>query len=147
MIEHLNGENMKLHVNWQDEMAFETEVNGHRLIMDARESVGGKDRGPRPKPLTLASLGGCTGMDVASILKKMRVEFDSFNIAIEAEETDEHPVHYHRIHLVFSFTGKDLPFNKIEKAVKLSQERYCGVSHMLSKAAELSYEIKINEQK
>ena len=65
---------------WIDAMAFETEINGHKIIMDATEKFGGKDRGPRPKPLLIAALTGCTGMDVASILKKIKVEYDSFEI-------------------------------------------------------------------
>ena len=121
------------------------EKPGNKIVMDAAESVGGKNRGPRPKPLTLASLGGCTGMDVVSILNKMRVAFEQFYISIEAEQTDEHPKYYKKIHIVYSFKGKNLPMGKLEKAVNLSQEKYCGVTEMLRKAAELSYEIKVEE--
>jgi len=134
----------KINVTWKEDMAFEAEVNDHKIMMDAYETVGGKDRGPRPKPLTLASLGGCTGMDVVSILKKMRVDFDSLNIEIEADMTDEHPKVYNKIHIIYNFTGKALPIEKLEKAVNLSQDRYCGVSAMLRKASDLSYEIRIN---
>ena len=133
----------KVDCTWKGDMAFEAEVNDFKLLMDADEVVGGKNQGPRPKPLTLASLGGCTGMDVISILKKMRVEPEFFNIEISGELTEEHPKYYRKIHLEYQFKGKDLPLDKIEKAVTLSQDRYCGVSELLKKGAELTYEIKI----
>lgn len=130
-------------VTFLEDMAFEVEVNNHKFIIDADDKVGGKDRGPRPKPLTLASLGGCTGMDVISILRKMRVEPEYFNVSVSAETTDEHPKYYNKIHITYEFRGKDLPMEKLEKAINLSQERYCGVSAMLTKAAELTHEIII----
>ncbi len=130
-------------VNFQEGMSFEVEVNNHKFMIDATEEVGGKDRGPRPKALTLASLGGCTGMDVISILRKMRIEPDYFNVSVAAETTDEHPKYYNKIHITYSFKGKDLPMAKLEKAIDLSQNRYCGVTTMLNKAAEITHEIKI----
>ncbi len=131
----------KVQLSWLDGMAFEAEVNGFKIKVDAIESVGGRNRGPRPKPLLLASLAGCTAMDVISILEKMRVKLDDFNIEIIAEQTEEHPKIYSQIKIFYKFKGKDLPMDKLEKAVKLSQELYCGVSAMLRKATELSYEI------
>ena len=136
----------EINVSWTEDMAFETELNGHKLIIDANENVGGHDKGPRPKPLMLLSLAGCTGMDVISILKKMRVDVDSFNVKVEGELTEEHPKHYHKMHTIYEFTGKNLPLDKIEKAVNLSQERYCGVSATYRKAMELTSEIKIIEK-
>ena len=136
---------IKINIDWIEDMAFETEVNGHKLILDADEPVGGKDRGPRPKPLTLVSLGGCTGMDVVSILNKMRVNFESCRVSVEAELTDEHPKYYKKIHLTYIFKGKDLPMAKLDKAINLSQDRYCGVSAMLRNSAELTYEIIIEK--
>lgn len=133
----------KVDCTWKGDMAFEANVNDFKILMDAGEAVGGKNAGPRPKPLTLASLGGCSGMDVVSILKKMRVELDYFNIEIDGTLTEEHPKYYHKIHLVYSFKGTDLPLDKIEKAVNLSQDRYCGVSELLKKGVEISFEIKI----
>lgn len=132
-------------ITLHEEMSFDVEVNGHKFMIDAVEAVGGKNRGPRPKPLTLASLGGCTGMDVISILRKMRVEPDYFNISVSAESTDEHPKYYNKILITYSFKGKDLPMDKLEKAVNLSQDRYCGVTAMLKHAAEITHEIKILE--
>jgi putative redox protein len=110
--------------------------------MDGAPEFGGQEKGPTPKPLVLAALGGCTGMDVVSLLKKMRVDYTRFRVTAEAETTTEHPIVYNRIHLIYEFSGKDLPLDKLQKAVDLSQERYCSVSAMLRKAAELTYEIR-----
>lgn len=133
----------KIDCTWKDGMTFEAEVNGFKLILDAEESVGGRDLGPRPKPLTLVSLAGCTAMDVISILKKMRVEPDYFNVAVEGELTDEYPKYYHKIHTIYEFRGDNLPMEKLEKAVNLSQDRYCGVTAMLIKVAQMTHEIRI----
>ena len=127
--------------SWKGGMAFESEIDGHRVLMDANEEIGGTDKGPTPKPLLLAAVAGCTGMDVASLLKKMRVEVDDLEIDVQAESTDEHPRYYHKIHINYFFKGQNLDKTKIEKAVNLSQERYCGVSFMLGKAAELTFEV------
>jgi putative redox protein len=128
-----------------DNMAYQMELDGFNLILDASEENGGKNLGPRPKKLLLAGLIGCTGMDVASILKKMQVEPEDFNITATAETADEHPKVYTQIHLTYRFIGKSLPKDKIERAVSLSQERYCAVSAMLQKAAPVSYDIVIEE--
>lgn len=134
-----------VNINWTGNMAFNVEVGGFNIPIDASEKVGGKNGGPQPKPLTLASLGGCTGMDVISILNKMRVVPSYFNVEVSGELTDEHPKYYHKIHIRYIFRGKDLPMAKLEKAVNLSQDRYCGVSEMLRKAAEITHEIVIEE--
>lgn len=130
---------------WLSNMAFESEVNGHKIVIDAESEVGGEDRGPRPKPFMLLSLGGCTGMDVISILKKMRVDVKEFNVKVEGELTEEHPKHFNKIHVVYEFTGKDLPMDKLKKAVELSEERYCGVSAVYKKTMAMTSEIVIKE--
>jgi len=135
----------KVETSWKGNMKFDALVSGHHVLMDALPVVGGEDSGPRPKELMLASLAGCTGMDVISILKKMRVDVESFNINVEADITEEHPKHYTKMHLVYQFKGKDLDTEKLSKAVDLSQERYCGVSAAYRKAMQLTYEIKILE--
>jgi putative redox protein len=131
----------KITLGHLEEMAFKAEVNGHEITIDADEQFGGKNRGPRPKPLLLVSLAGCTAMDVVSLLKKMRVDFDDFKIDIEADMTEEHPKYYDKIKIIYHLFGKDINKAKVEKAVNLSQERYCGVSAMLSKSSELTFEI------
>ncbi len=127
-------------VNWLDKMSFEAEVEGHKIVIDAAESVGGENKGPTPKPLLMVSLGGCTGMDVVSILKKMRVTFDSFKVRVEGDLSEEHPKKYTKIHVIYEFTGKNLPEDKIKKAISLSEERYCGVSATLLGNVELTSE-------
>lgn len=130
---------------WLENMSFESEINGHKIIIDAKEEVGGQDKGPRPKPLMLAALGGCTAMDVISILKKMRVEVKNLNVIVEGELTEEHPKHFRKMHVTYEIEGKDLPLDKIKKAVSLSEERYCGVSVVYRKALELTSEIVLKD--
>ena len=128
---------------WLDGMAFENSVDGHKFIVDAAEEFGGKDRGPTPKPLLLNSLAGCTGMDVVSILNKMKQELSWFNIKVEADLGEEHPKTFENIRLTYQFKASDnLDDAKVRKAVTLSQDRYCGVSAMLKKVSNLSWEIE-----
>ncbi len=130
-------------VKWLENMAFKAEVNGHEIILDAAAGVGGENRGPRPKPFMLTALAGCTGMDVVSILKKMRVELDDFNVIVEGDITEEHPKQFFKMNVIYEFKGKDLSLEKLEKAVSLSEERYCGVSALYKKVIEVTSEIKI----
>jgi putative redox protein len=132
-------------VTWQSNMAFEATINGHQIIMDTDIDGGGNNQGPRPKILLLAGLGGCTGMDVVSILAKMKVVPEKFWMEISAEVNDEHPKVFKQIKLVYYFKGDNLSNEKLEKAVNLSKEKYCAVSAMLSKTAEMQIEIKIVE--
>ena len=124
-------------------MSFETDIDGFKLVIDAAPENGGSNEGPRPKPLMLAALAGCTGIDVVSILKKMRVEFESFDIDVEADVTEEHPKHYFSMHIIYRFKGENLEMEKLEKAVSLSMERYCGVSAVYRKAMPVTHEIQI----
>ena len=132
-------------VTWDADMAFDVNVGDHTLRIDAGEKVGGKNSGPPPKPLMLAALGGCTGMDVVSILRKMRVDLTYFNVKVEADSTEEHPKHYYKMKIIYEFKGNNLDREKLEKAVNLSEEKYCGVSEVYRKAMELSTEIRILE--
>jgi putative redox protein len=130
---------------WMGNMKFDAHVSGHHLTIDALPLVGGEDSGPRPKELMLVALAGCTGMDVISILKKMRVEVEDFHVDVEAEVTEEHPKHYTSMHIIYSFKGTNLEKEKLEKAIELSQEKYCGVSEVYRKAMPITHEIKIIE--
>lgn len=125
-------------------MSFETEINGHKIRIDADTDVGGEDSGPRPKPFMLAALGGCTGMDVISILKKMRVEVKNLNVMVEGDLTEEHPRRFYKMHIIYEIEGDNLPLDKVKKAVSLSEERYCGVSAMYKNVMELTSEIRVN---
>ena len=124
-------------------MAFESEINGHKVFMDAEPEVGGEDLGPRPKPFMLAALGGCTGMDVISILKKMRVDVKSLNVKVEGDLTEEHPRRFSKMHVTYEIEGDDLPMDKVKKAVSLSEERYCGVSAVYNEVMEITSEIVV----
>lgn len=135
----------EINVAWTGDMGFEAEVNDFKIKLDADEKVGGNNQGPRPKALTLVALAGCTGMDVVSILAKMRVVPEDFDVQVSGELTEEHPKYYDKIHIKYYFKGKDLPMAKLEKAINLSQDRYCGVSAMLGKAAEITHEIVVEE--
>ncbi len=132
-----------VNISLKEKMSFEVEINGHKIIIDANEKAGGENMGPRPKPLMLAALGGCTAMDVVSILRKMRVNFEKVNVKVDGELTEEHPKHFYKMHITYEFTGKEMSLKKLEKAVNLSQERYCGVSYSYAKAMEITHEIRI----
>lgn len=128
---------------WKGGMAFESSMGKHRIRLDADPESGGSDSGVRPKPLLLASLAGCTGMDVAMMLKKMQQPLSFFNMEIEAEASENHPRIYTSIELVYQFRKSDgLDENKVKKAIKLSREKYCGVSAMLKKATALSHRVE-----
>ena len=129
-------------VNWTGEMSFEASIGEYKISIDADPSVGGQNKGPKPKPLMMVSLAGCTGMDVISILKKMRVEHEGLNIKVEGELTDDHPKKYTSMKVIYEFKGKDLPMDKLQKAVDMSKDKYCGVSASLKEVIDISYEIK-----
>jgi putative redox protein len=135
----------KIECRWLENMAFEAEVNDHTIIMDVDELNGGNNLGPPPKTLTLVSLAGCTGMDVISILKKMKVEPEEFHISVEGDLTEDHPRYYEKILVTYHFKGSDLPTDKIQKAIQLSQDRYCGVSAMLRNGTVIEHEFVIEE--
>ena len=134
----------KTTVTWTEDLAFNVELDGHNFMVDADAEFGGKNRGPKPKGLLLSALAGCTGMDVASLLTKMKMPFDSFALEVQGEIAEEHPKSYTDIVIRYIFRGKDLDRNKIEKSIKLSLDKYCGVHAMLTKSANLRYEIVLN---
>lgn len=130
---------------WKGGLAFETEVNGHKVMMDAPIEGGGTNLGPSPKKLLLSALAGCSGMDVVSILKKMHVDVQKCNIEVQGDVMDEHPKYYGKMHVIYEITGKEIPKDKVEKAIKMSEETYCGVGALYRKAIEVSSEIRIIE--
>jgi putative redox protein len=127
---------------WTGDMAFEADIMGHRVRMDIAEADGGRDSGVRPKPLILASLAGCTGVDVVSILRKMRQNLSWFNIRAEGELSQEQPARYVSFRLVYEFKASDgLDPAKVRQAVELSQDKYCGVTATLKSAGPVDWEI------
>jgi len=128
---------------WSGGLAFEALQDGHRFVIDGGTEFGGRDLGPRPKNLLLTALAGCTGMDVVSILGKMRITEFALEVVVRGEPGTEHPIVFTSISVEYRFRGRDLPPEKLRRAVDLSRERYCGVSAMLSKAVEISHGIVI----
>ena len=132
---------MKANVEWRGKMRFVGSASTEALVeMDAPPAVGGESQGFRPKELMLNALGGCTAMDVISILRKMRCEPEALSVAVEAKETDEHPKVFTAFHIIYRVKG-DVPEDKLEKAINLSQERYCGVTAMYSSFAPVTHEV------
>ena len=130
---------------WIGDMAFEGEIDGHKIVMDALPEAGGKNRGARPKPLMLLALSGCTGMDIVSMLKKMRVAIESLNVIVKGDLTEDYPKHYHSMHVIYEIAGKNIPEDKVRKAVEMSEEKYCGVTAVYNKYVKMTSEIRIME--
>lgn len=117
--------------------------SNHWVAMDADAKVGGGNAGSRPMELMLVALAGCTGMDVVSILNKMRVSYDDFYMELEADRAAEHPKVFTRIRLKYVLVGDNIPAEAVHRAVELSQSTYCSVSAMLRKACDISVEVEI----
>jgi putative redox protein len=132
---------------WLGEMRFEsTNPSGHNLYIDAGEESGGKGEGYRPKALLLSGLAGCSGLDVAALIKKMKLKVDSFNIVTEANLTEEHPKYYDKVAMHFHFYGNELSEKKLQKAVDLSVEKYCGVMEMFRQFADVKIETHFHKE-
>jgi putative redox protein len=123
-------------------MAFEAAIGSHNVIMDTVVEGGGEDSGPPPKKLLLATLAVCTGMDVVLLLQKMRVEYSDFDIVTEADLTEEHPKVFSHVEIIYRIKVDAASRDKVEKAVGLSQEKYCGISAMLRKNSPIAYRIE-----
>lgn len=137
---------MTILVKWQGKKAFEaTSSTGHKVLMDASPAVGGEDRGPRPMEMLLMGLGGCSGIDVIMMLEKGQQDVKDCQIEITSERAEGVPAVYTKIHLHFKVFGKDLNEKRVSRAVGLSAEKYCSVSKMLEKTAEMSHDYEIIE--
>jgi putative redox protein len=134
----------EIDLKWNGKMSFTSVLGDHKITVDAAPEFGGENTGPGPKTLIMVSLAGCTGMDIVSLLEKMRVDFKTFNIKVEAELSDEHPKKYNELKVIYELSGNNIEFDKVEKAVKLSEEKYCGVWATLKPGVKISYEIRIN---
>ena len=131
---------MQAKIKWVGKRGFigETE-SGNKIRMDIAMEKGGGNTGPTPMELVLLALGGCTGLDVISILEKKRAKLEGMEIKIEAEKTENHPKVFKNKKIEYLFQGKDLKESDLKTAIELSQEKYCSVSAILKKTAELSY--------
>ncbi|MCB1157540.1 MAG: OsmC family protein [Leptospiraceae bacterium] len=121
-----------------------TNASGNSIQIDGAEKIGGTNAGPRPMELVLMGLGGCSSMDVLSILKKKRVTLDDFKVNIQAERKEnEIPAVFEKIHLNFQFKGESITEDSVKQAVELSMKKYCSVTKMLEKTADITYSITI----
>lgn len=126
---------------WKGNMQFESTNPGGSLMIDTTEEIGGTNNGLRPKALMLSALAGCSGLDVASLIKKMRLEVTDFNIVTEGNLTNTEPQVYDKVHVVYHFYGNNLNEEKLARAVELSVDKYCGVMHMFKGFATVTTEI------
>ena len=134
----------QVETQWMGKMQFNALVNGHTIVMDAPERVGGEDNGPIPKPFILTALSGCTGMDIVAILRKAGKDVKDFYINVSGEISKKAPIEYTSIHIVYEFTGDEAFRQEALNAVTDSQEKYCGVSNMIKKILPVTWDVKYN---
>lgn len=135
----------KVTTHWKGNMQFEADnPSGKTLLMDTSPEHGGHNSGLGPKAMMLASLAGCSGLDVVSILDKMKVKISDFRMETSGELTEEHPKYYNKVHVDYHFYGDNLNEKKINKAVDLSISTYCGVMEMFRQFAEVTTEIHLH---
>ncbi|MBP9712603.1 MAG: OsmC family protein [Sterolibacterium sp.] len=137
---------MECKVSWHDGMSFIAETgSGHLLTMDGAPEAGGRNLAARPMELVLAGTGGCTSFDVVMILKRGRQEVTGCEVSIQAERAETDPKVFTKIHMHFVVTGKALKAEAVERAIKLSAEKYCSASIMIGKTAEITHDWEIVE--
>ena len=119
--------------------------SNHAITLDGSEKGGGADSAIHPGELLLVALAGCTGKDVISNLKKMRVDVKEFEVRVDGEAAEEHPKAWRKIHLTFHVVGKDIPEDKLKHAIELSQNKYCPVTATLKSSVEPTYEYQTEE--
>jgi len=135
---------MKATINWVDGVSFVAESeSGHAVVIDGPLDAGGRNIGMRPMEMVLLGMGGCTAFDVVSILQKARQPISDCRVELTAERADEIPKVFTRIHVHFIVSGKGLKEAQVERAVKLSAEKYCSASIMLGKTAEITHDFEI----
>ena len=137
----------EIETQWMGKMQFNALVDGHTVIMDAPERVGGEDLGPIPKPFILTALSGCTGMDVVSILRKAGKPVDEFDMKVSGEISAHPPIEYTAVHILYSFRGNPGDKTLALDAVTRSQEKYCGISHMLKKIIPVTWDVIYNGER
>lgn len=137
---------MKARVKWVEGMAFMAEADsGHAIVLDGAPDIGGRNLGPRPMEMVLMGAGGCTSIDVVMILQKSRQDVTDCQVELTAERATEHPKVFTRIHFHFIVTGRNLKPETVERAIKLSAEKYCSATIILAKTAEVTHDFEIVE--
>jgi len=134
----------EIETQWMGKMQFNALVNGHTIIMDAPERVGGEDNGTIPKPLVLTALSGCTGMDIIALLRKQEKQLYDFNLKVSGEISKQPPIEYTSAHIIYEMRGNPEDEKAALNAVIYSQEKICGVSHMLKKIMPLTWQVIYN---
>ena len=137
---------LKSKIVWKEGLAFDAHLDGFTFVIDSPADPDRKMSGPGPKGLIPLSLAGCTGMDVISLLRKMRQPVDRFEVAAEAETAGEHPKKILRIRLTYSLEGKAIAPDSVRRAVELSETKYCGVRATLAPTVHITHSIIINGQ-
>jgi len=142
----LKKDAMKARIKWVENVCFMGESEtGHAVVLDGAPDAGGRNLGMRPMEMLLIGMGACTSFDVVTILKKARQPVTDCVAEIEAERADDIPKVFTRIHVHFVVTGSGLNRAQVERAIKLSAEKYCSASIMLGKAAEITHDFEIVE--
>jgi putative redox protein len=137
---------MKTRVKWVEGVSFVAETgSGHAVVVDGAPEAGGRNLGMRPMELVLAGTASCTAFDVVWILKKARQPVADCVVEAEAERAPAEPKVFTRIHLKYVIAGRGLDARQVERAVKLSKEKYCSATTMLERSAEITYEVAIVE--
>ena len=137
---------MKTRVKWVENVCFMAESgSGHAVVMDGAPDIGGKNLGPRPMEMLLMGAGGCTSVDVIMILQKSRQDVVDCEVEVDAERADDHPKVFTRIHMHFTVKGRGLKPEVVDRAIKLSAEKYCSASIILGKTAEMTHDFEIVE--
>ncbi len=137
---------MKARVKWVEGMAFMAESDsGHAIVMDGAPDIGGRNLGPRPMEMVLMGAGGCTSIDVVMILQKSRQDVTDCQVELTAERADDHPKVFTKIHFHFVVTGRNLKPETVERAIKLSAEKYCSATIILAKTADVTHDFEIVE--
>lgn len=134
----------EVETQWMGKMQFNALVNGHTVVMDAPERVGGDDLGPIPKPFVLSALSGCTGMDVIALMRKAGKQLDNLDLKVSGTISKQAPIEYVAVHIIYDMQGKAEDEAAAMDAVTQSQEKICGVSHMLKKIMPVTWEVRYN---
>ncbi|WML31310.1 OsmC family protein [Neobacillus sp. OS1-32] len=139
---------METVIKWLGKMAFSgVTPSGHEIKMDAAPDIGGENTGARPTELILNAVAGCTGIDIISILHKMRLNPIAFHIDVKGDRADDHPKRFTNIHIHYALEG-ELPEDKVVRAIQLSKDKYCSVAHSLNAEITASYSINgVNGEK
>lgn len=137
---------MKARIKLVDGMTFMAESGScHGIVVDAAPDIGGKDLGPRPMELVLMGTGACSAVDVVLILRRARQPITDCEVLVEAQRAPEDPKVFTKIHLRYIVTGKGLAQPQVERAIKLSKEKYCSATIMLARTAEVTFDYEIRE--